>query len=183
MNENKDQHRQAAMTASKAVADFALVLESEVAPDHLTDALSSLFGQLDNLKHTTQSLIKACNAPNDREDSRKGVREALEHAAHHCDAAAGHAADAASLEKKRAHDAAQTKKVGFYQHPEDTARARGAWMATSNLEGDRSLSDFIAKAISREVERREALYNDGQQFPPIDTGNVSPGRRSGVNYD
>lgn len=74
-------------------------------------------------------------------------------------------------------------KIGFYADPEDMARARGAWSATQREESDRSLSHFFYKAVMAEVERREQLYNGGAEFPPLDAGNVSPGRRAGVDYD
>lgn len=71
------------------------------------------------------------------------------------------------------------QKVGFYQHPEDAARMRGAFSMTNGKEGDRSLSDFIQKAIMTEVERREALYNNGQPFEAVQPGGGQIGRPAG----
>lgn len=44
-------------------------------------------------------------------------------------------------------------------------RARNAFLATSYDEADQSWSDFMAKAIMAEAERREALYNQGRPYP------------------
>lgn len=71
------------------------------------------------------------------------------------------------------------QKVGFYQHPEDAARMRGAFSKTNGEEGDRSLSDFIQKAIMAEVERREKLYNNGQPFKAVQPGEGLIGRPQG----
>jgi len=54
-------------------------------------------------------------------------------------------------------------------------RAKAAFRATGHLEGDGSFSDFITTAITREVERREKLHNDGQQYAG-DGGRLSAGR-------
>lgn len=55
-------------------------------------------------------------------------------------------------------------KVGFYQAPDDTARARAAYDWTRPQEGHRSFSDFISAAVMREgrppgdqVPRQRAL--------------------------
>ncbi|WP_407792030.1 plasmid partition protein, putative yagE1 (plasmid) [Streptomyces sp. L7] len=58
-------------------------------------------------------------------------------------------------------------KVSFYQDPADTDRVRGAILYTMTTEGSRNLSQFIHKAVMAEVERLEAKYNNGQQFPPV----------------
>ena len=70
-------------------------------------------------------------------------------------------------------------KVTFYQPEEDTARMRGAFRHTDREEGDRSLSDFIHKAVMAEVERREKKYNGGQPFPDLEAGSIPRGRPMG----
>jgi len=70
-------------------------------------------------------------------------------------------------------------KVGYYQDPDDMARARSAYDWTRPREGHRSLSDFIAHAVMREVERVEKLYNDGQPWPPLEPGELPGGRPLG----
>lgn len=70
-------------------------------------------------------------------------------------------------------------KVTFYQPQEDTARMRGAFRHTDREEGDRSLSDFIHKAVMAEVERREKKYNSGQPFPDLEAGSIPRGRPMG----
>lgn len=70
-------------------------------------------------------------------------------------------------------------KVTFYQSQDDTARMRGAFRHTDREEGDRSLSDFIHKAVMAEVERREKKYNGGQPFPDLEAGSIPRGRPMG----
>lgn len=70
-------------------------------------------------------------------------------------------------------------KVTFYQPQDDTARMRGAFRHTDREEGDRSLSDFIHKAVMAEVERREKKYNNGQPFPDLEAGSIPRGRPMG----
>ncbi|WP_193073076.1 MULTISPECIES: ParB family protein [Brevibacterium] len=67
-------------------------------------------------------------------------------------------------------------KVSFYQRREDTARVRGAVLATRLDEGHRSMSEFINAAVLAEVERLEAKYNDGEPFPPVDANRGHAGR-------
>ncbi|WP_369828612.1 hypothetical protein [Cryobacterium sp. M91] len=43
-------------------------------------------------------------------------------------------------------------------------RARATYRATSHLEGDKSWSDFVERAIKAEVERRELLHNAGEPY-------------------
>lgn len=74
---------------------------------------------------------------------------------------------------------AKQQKVGFYQHPDDAARMRGAFRQTNGKEKDRSLSDFIQKAIMAEVERREKLYNNGHPFEAVLPGEGPIGRPEG----
>lgn len=70
-------------------------------------------------------------------------------------------------------------KVTFYQPQNDTARMRGAFRHTDREEGDRSLSDFIHKAVMAEVERREKKYNSGKAFPDLEAGSIPRGRPMG----
>lgn len=70
-------------------------------------------------------------------------------------------------------------KVTFYQPQDDTARMRGAFRHTDREEGDRSLSDFIHKAVMAEVERREQKYNSGKPFPDLEAGIIPRGRPIG----
>ena len=68
-----------------------------------------------------------------------------------------------------------TEKMTTYVPRAVRERAKAAFRATSHLEGDGSFSDFITAAITREVERREKLHNDGQQYAG-DGGRLSAGR-------
>lgn len=52
----------------------------------------------------------------------------------------------------------------FYIPEALQARGRAAFRHTQNLEGDDSYSHMVAKAYEAEVQRREALYNDGKPF-------------------
>ncbi len=67
-------------------------------------------------------------------------------------------------------------KVGFYQHPENTARARAAFMWTRMHEGHRSFSDFLDAAVMREVERLEQQYNHGRSWEPLEPGEIPTGK-------
>jgi hypothetical protein len=68
-----------------------------------------------------------------------------------------------------------TEKMTTYIPRATRERAKAAFRATGHLEGDGSFSDFIAAAITREVERREQLHNDGQQYAG-DVGRLTAGR-------
>lgn len=57
-------------------------------------------------------------------------------------------------------------------------RARAAYRATGHLENDRSWSEFIEKAIQREVHRREEAHNAGEAYGE-DTTPLTPGRPIG----
>lgn len=71
-------------------------------------------------------------------------------------------------------------KVSFYQDPEDTARVRGALRGVMNQPGAATnMSQFIQRAVMREVERIEAEYNNGNPFPPAQAGDVPRGRPMG----
>jgi len=67
-------------------------------------------------------------------------------------------------------------KVGFYQDPTDTARARAAYDWTRPHEGHRSFSDFIAAALMREVGRLEGQYHDGSPWPAVAPGQLPTGK-------
>lgn len=66
-------------------------------------------------------------------------------------------------------------KVSFYQDPEDTERLRAAILHTIITEGNRNLSQFIDKAVMKEVERLEKKYNGGKPFPPVPGGGMPRG--------
>lgn len=68
-------------------------------------------------------------------------------------------------------------KVSFYQNPEDTARVRGALRGVMNQPGAATnMSQFIHRAVMREVERIEVEYNNGKPFPSAQAGDVPRGR-------
>lgn len=67
-------------------------------------------------------------------------------------------------------------KVSFYQEPEDTARLRGAVLHTMIAEGHRSLSQFIIRAVMKEVQRVEDKYNEGKPFPAVAPNEMPQGR-------
>ena len=46
-------------------------------------------------------------------------------------------------------------------------RAQAAYKATSHLEGDKSWSAYVERALLTETERREALYNEGEAYEGI----------------
>lgn len=87
---------------------------------------------------------------------------------------------AAARGRETVHRSGGKVKVGYYQAPDDMARARAAFDWTRPREGHRSLSDFIAHAVLREVERLEQLYNDGEPWPPLDPGQLPSGRPVGT---
>ena len=57
-----------------------------------------------------------------------------------------------------------TEKMTIYIPRVIRERAKAAFRATQNLEGDGSFSQFITTAISREIERREQIHNSGEQY-------------------
>lgn len=67
-------------------------------------------------------------------------------------------------------------KVSFYQDAEDTARLRGAVLHTMVAEGHRSLSQFIIRAVMKEVQRLEEKYNGGKPFPAVAANEMPQGR-------
>ncbi|MEE6289280.1 hypothetical protein V2J52_16625 [Georgenia sp. MJ173] len=70
-------------------------------------------------------------------------------------------------------------KVSFYQDEDDTARVRAAILHTNHLEGPRSLSEFITRAVMAEVNRLEEKYNDGQPWPGVGARELPQGRPMG----
>jgi hypothetical protein len=70
---------------------------------------------------------------------------------------------------------AERERVTTYLDGQLRARAREAYRATSHLEGDKSWSDFVERAILAEVERREVAHNNGDVYAG-DTTRLSPGR-------
>ena len=69
-------------------------------------------------------------------------------------------------------------KVSFYQDMTDTDRVRGAILHTMISEGNRNLSQFIHKAVMKEVERLEAEYNGGQPWPSVKANDMPQGAAS-----
>ncbi|WP_281064064.1 ParB family protein [Arthrobacter terrae] len=59
---------------------------------------------------------------------------------------------------------------------DDLKRAKAAYTGTSGQEMDRSWSDFVSRAVLKEVERREGLYNEGGRYQG-GTRNLAPGRK------
>lgn len=66
-------------------------------------------------------------------------------------------------------------KTSFYQKPDAGQRMRSTFVHTMLAEGTASLSDFIAGAVQKEVERLEAQYNDGKPWPPVKPKQVPKG--------
>jgi hypothetical protein len=63
----------------------------------------------------------------------------------------------------------ERERVTTYQDGRLRARAREAYRATSHLEGDKSWSDFVERAILAEVTRRQAVHNDGRPYAGDET--------------
>jgi len=70
-------------------------------------------------------------------------------------------------------------KITIYQHPDDSARMRGAIVAYMRNVGMTNLSKFANEAIMEKVERLEAQYNDGKPFEPVGPGVIPVGRPMG----
>lgn len=67
-------------------------------------------------------------------------------------------------------------KASFYQDPEDAGRMRAAFVNTMVTEdGTASLSEFIVKAVAKEVERLEAEYNNGKPWPAVTPRQIPKG--------
>lgn len=56
------------------------------------------------------------------------------------------------------------KKVSFYQHPEEEARARAAWMHTMGQTGHTKLTQFMEAAVASYTRQLEAEYNEAKPF-------------------
>lgn len=72
------------------------------------------------------------------------------------------------------HSASQDRITVYLDH-ELRGRARTAYRATAHLEGDRTWSDFIERAIRAEVERREHAHNSNQTYSSS-VDKLPPGR-------
>lgn len=70
-------------------------------------------------------------------------------------------------------------KITIYEHPDDSARMRGAIVAYMRNVGMTNLSKFANEAIMEKVERLEAQYNDGKPFEPVGPGVLTVGRPMG----
>ena len=57
-----------------------------------------------------------------------------------------------------------TARMTTYLSVATRDRARATYRATSHIEGDKSWSDFVERAILAEVERRELSYNAGERY-------------------
>jgi hypothetical protein len=67
-------------------------------------------------------------------------------------------------------------KVGLYVEDSFLSRARAAYWNTAVQENNRSFSEWAARALERDVLRLEAQYNDSQQWPPLQPGDLPTGR-------
>ncbi|WP_459645167.1 ParB family protein [Kineococcus sp. NUM-3379] len=70
----------------------------------------------------------------------------------------------------------EKKRVGYYQTPSETDRARGCYEYTRLATGYRSFSDFIAAAVMEKCEALERQYNGGEPFPAMEPGELPTGR-------
>lgn len=68
------------------------------------------------------------------------------------------------------------RKVAFYIDRELDARMRATMLHTMAVEGHRSLSEFLSRAVLYETARLEARHNDGDQFTRMSEGRVPRGR-------
>jgi hypothetical protein len=71
-----------------------------------------------------------------------------------------------------------TARMTTYLSATTRDRARATYRATSHLEGDKSWSDFVERAILAEVERRELKHNAGESYKG-DTSPLPAGRPLG----
>jgi hypothetical protein len=67
-------------------------------------------------------------------------------------------------------------KVAFYIDRELDARMRAAMLHTMAVEGHRSLSEFLSRAVLYETVRLEARHNDGDQFTRMSEVRIPRGR-------
>lgn len=72
------------------------------------------------------------------------------------------------------HSGSQDRITVYLDH-ELRGRARTAYRATAHLEGDRTWSDFIERAIRAEVERREHAHNSNRAYSSS-VDKLPPGR-------
>ena len=68
------------------------------------------------------------------------------------------------------------EKVGYTVLESEANRTRAAFMHTRMDTGIRSLSDFIAAAVAKEVKRLEVKHNGGQSWIPMSAGEIPTGR-------
>ena len=71
--------------------------------------------------------------------------------------------------------ASRPDRVTVYLPPALRARARTAYRATAHLEGDRTWSEFVERAILAEVHRRELEHNHGDPYEGY-RERLAPGR-------
>ena len=81
-----------------------------------------------------------------------------------------------NAERRSVSNADLKVKSSFYLRESTQNRARAAFRATAHIEDDETYSDFAEKAILTEVMRREALYNEGNQYSG-GAKRLAPGRR------
>lgn len=67
-------------------------------------------------------------------------------------------------------------RMTYYEYKDEADRTRGAFVYTAANYGELSFSEFVGKAVRKEVRRREREHNDGEQFPPVSAGDVRRGR-------
>jgi hypothetical protein len=88
------------------------------------------------------------------------------------------ASDAAAVRPAPKAQSERTGRLSTYLTMDTLERARATYRATSHLEHDRTFSDFVERAISAEIIRREAEYNAGERYD-ADTSRLRPGRPLG----
>ena len=71
-----------------------------------------------------------------------------------------------------------TRRMATYLSHRTRDRARATYRATSHLEGDKSWSEFVERAILAEVERREITHNAGERYQ-ADSSPLPAGRPLG----
>ena len=71
-----------------------------------------------------------------------------------------------------------TTRMTTYLSHRTRDRARATYRATSHLEGDKSWSEFVERAILAEVERREITHNAGERYQ-VDSSPLPAGRPLG----
>jgi hypothetical protein len=66
--------------------------------------------------------------------------------------------------------------LGVYFGRANTPRIRSVYANTAAVEGDRSFSDFVEKAVMKEVRDREGKHNGGRSWPEVPAGALPVGR-------